>query len=293
MANTSVNATISKIKVVSKPFDFVRWLIIVIVFILTIGANSILRNLSIELESVVILIILSLVLTHGTKRYGFKNMLAFIIITWIVSNLFEALSVYMGFPFGKYHYTLAGPRILDVPVIIMPSYIAMGYLAWTLSLVLCGQYSQRLRGKHIFIVPFIATFIMVMWDVVMDPMEANVYKSWIWEDGGGYFGVPVSNYFGWFFVVYIILQFFAILISRFDTRGNENGFNKPFWIEAVVLYFIQGLSYLLKSISGSGNYEINTSMGLISIFTMIFIAILSAITICNSKRKSEIDYSKS
>ncbi|WP_207669017.1 carotenoid biosynthesis protein [Clostridium chromiireducens] len=59
---------------------------------------------------------------------------------------------------------------------------------------------------NVFLVPLIATFIMVMWDVVMDPITATVNKVWIWEDGGSYFGVPISNYLGWFLVVYIFLQ---------------------------------------------------------------------------------------
>lgn len=40
----------------------------------------------------------------------------------------------------------------------------------------------------------------------MDTITATVNKVWILEDGGSYFGVPISNYLGWFLVVYIFLQ---------------------------------------------------------------------------------------
>jgi putative membrane protein len=219
---------------------------------------------------------------HGTKRYGVKNMVVFFVITWIVSNSFEALSIHTGFPFGNYHYTIPGPRILEVPLIIMPGYFGMGYMAWTLSHILNGQYSKKIQGIQIFFVPLVASFIMVMWDIVMDPIAATINKVWIWQNGGAYFGVPISNYFGWFFVVFVFLQIFAIFISRHDTRESANNFNKLFWLEATAVYGIQGLSYLLQSIISSGNKEIYSSMGLISVFTMIFVTILSAISISNS-----------
>jgi putative membrane protein len=31
----------------------------------------------------------------------------------------------------------------------------------------------------------------------MDPVWANIDREWVWERGGGYFGVPFGNYFGW------------------------------------------------------------------------------------------------
>lgn len=267
----------------TKAFNLIRWFFIALIFVLTIIANVIsLGELNITLESIVTLMIFVITWLHGTERYGLKNMLVFLVITWIVSNAFEASSIYMGFPFGNYYYTLPGPRILEVPLIIMPSYFGMGYLAWTLSLVLNGHYSKRLQGRQVFLIPFIASFIMVMWDVVMDPMEANVYKSWIWKDGGNYFDIPMSNFFGWFFVVYVFMQAFAVFISRYDNVKNKKTFDKPFWFEAVAVFGVQGLSYILKSLAGSENMDLCSSMGLICFFTMIFVTIISAISISNA-----------
>jgi len=52
-----------------------------------------------------------------------------------------------------------------------------------------------------FAVPFIAAFVMVMWDLTFDPRASTIEHQWIWEQGGGYFGVPLTNYLGWFFTV--------------------------------------------------------------------------------------------
>ena len=90
----------------------------------------------------------------------------------------------------------------------------MGYLSWILANILTGQYSKKLGGKQIFIVPFIATFIMVMWDLTVDPISATLQGLWVWANPGPYFGIPLSNFFGWFLVVYIFLQIIAIYLQE-------------------------------------------------------------------------------
>jgi uncharacterized membrane protein len=47
-----------------------------------------------------------------------------------------------------------------------------------------------------FAVPIVAAFIMVGWDVCLDPASSTIAHIWIWENGGGYFGVPLTNYLG-------------------------------------------------------------------------------------------------
>lgn len=89
---------------------------------------------------------------HGIKYYGVKNLLIFFIICWVVSNFFEGLSIHTGFPFGNYHHNIAGPRIWDVLIVIMPAYFEMGYFAWILSLVINNQYAKKLSGIKTFVV---------------------------------------------------------------------------------------------------------------------------------------------
>jgi putative membrane protein len=281
-SSTNLNENIITTKK-NREFSFLRWSLIAVVFILyaslLFAPHSPLGGVA---RPVGALCICLLAFMHGFKRYRFRNMAIFFIVTWIVSNSFEALSIYMGFPFGNYHYTMGGPRILEVPLLIMPAYFGMGYMAWTLSNILNGQNGKRLKGVHVFLVPLIASFTMVMWDVVMDPIAATVGKVWIWEDGGSYFNVPISNYLGWFLVVYIFLQIFSIYISRYDMVEKEDSFNKTFWFEASIVYGLQGLSFIGQSLVETGNREIYSSMGLVCVFTMIFVSILSAITLYNS-----------
>jgi putative membrane protein len=232
-----------------------------------------------------VLAIFSAAFLHGNARYGFKNIVIFFIITWFISNFFEALSIQTGFPFGYYYYDkLVGPRIFDVPLIIMFAYFGTGYASWILAHILLGQYSKKLIGKSIFYIPLIATFIMVMWDVCMDPICSTIGSLWVWKNGGSYFGVPIQNYFGWFFVVFIAFQLFAIYISKFDsvhTNKIKLFTSKIFWMEAIALYGIQGLTQLINPINQTDHLNIYNSMAMITVFTMMFVTLLSFINLKN------------
>lgn len=208
---------------------------------------------------------------HGLERYGWKNMGVFFGITFFVSLFFEALSIQTGFPFGHYYYDkLIGPRLFQVPLIIMFAYFSMAYLSWTLSQILL-KFKNRT-----FIVPFVATFIMVMWDLCMDPLSSTVASLWVWPSGGAYYGVPHQNYFGWFLCVYTIFQLFAFYIF---TNESYYAAPKKFWREAIFLYGIQALVQLISPFTIATNRDIYGPMALITLFTMVFVALISYVTL--------------
>ena len=96
-------------------------------------------------------------------------------IAFIVSNFYENLSILTGFPFGHYHYTDAlGPKLFLVPLLISPAYFGCGYLAWSLAHVFVGVFGNKLRADQIWRVTLVAAFVMVMWDLTMDPRMAEI-----------------------------------------------------------------------------------------------------------------------
>ena len=267
-----------------KTFNKFRWSLILIFFIFNILLIYTYKNPNLlAVDSFIVTALLFLIAVfHGTERYGKKNLSIFFIITLVVSFFFENLSIATGFPFGFYHYspTLG---LLTVPLIIIFAYFAIGYLSWMLSHVLTGQYNRKLEGKQIFIVPFIAAFIMVMWDLTVDPISSTLQGLWVWSTPGAYFGVPISNFFGWFLVVYLFFQIFALYISKYDTIKFQKAteiFKKPYWSEAAAVYGITAIGTIL-SIFYEFN-DITISMALITVFTMIFVALLALINIWNN-----------
>lgn len=271
-----------------KTFNKLRWSLIVIFLIVNILLIFTYHNSNLlALDSFLVTAILFiLAIFHGRERYGGKNIAIFFLITWAVSFSFENLSIATGFPFGFYHYS-PSLGLLTVPLIIIFAYFAIGYLAWTLAHVLTGQYAKKLSGKQVFIIPFIAAFLMVMWDLTVDPISSTLQGLWVWTTPGAYFGVPISNFFGWFLVVYLFFQIFALYLARYDTLNPEKLSkisNKPYWMEAATIYGITALGTIL-SVFYQYN-DITISMALITVFTMVFVAILAVINIMNKKELS-------
>ncbi len=154
-------------------------------------------------------------LLHGALTYGWRGILIFLVICLGVSNAFENLSIMTGFPFGWYHYSDAlGPKLFLVPLLIGPAYFGMGYLSWALARAILGDENARLDGLRAFATPVIASFIMVSWDLTIDPIASTINGSWVWHNGGSYFGVPVSNFLGWYLTVYVFFQSFALYARR-------------------------------------------------------------------------------
>jgi uncharacterized membrane protein len=160
-------------------------------------------------------ILMGFAIVHGIRRYGWKHFVVFFIVAFVISWSYETLSILTGFPFGHYVYTdNLGPKLWLVPLLIMPAYFSMGYIAWTLAHVLLDRYDDRLAGADVVLVPALASFVMVMWDLCIDPASSTISGAWIWRDGGGYFGVPLLNFLGWYLCVFTIYLMFALYLQR-------------------------------------------------------------------------------
>ncbi len=273
-------------------FSKLRWSLIILFLISVVlmgaytkipGLNTIDSMTFNAVGSILVTVLMLLIVVlHGTKRYGKKNMLVFFLITAGVAYLFENINVATGWPAGHYSYT-SNLGLLPVPFVIVFNYFTMGYLSWMTSQILTRNYIKKLKNKMIFFVPLIAAFIMVMWDLGMDPINSTILQLYIWQNPGPYFGVPIMNFVAWFVVVFIFFQIFALYISKYDNSEKALKLsNKPYWYEAPVTYGIMGLYNILFVISYY-NY-LTLSMALITVFTMIFVLILALINVINNEK---------
>lgn len=96
----------------------------------------------------------------------------------------EAVGVATGFPFGRYHYTeVLFPHVLGVPVVMAA--------AWVVLFALVRQMAEP---------PWLAAGWMTAIDLVIDPLAVHRLNYWAWENGGPYYGIPWSNFAGWYAV---------------------------------------------------------------------------------------------
>jgi putative membrane protein len=153
-------------------------------------------------------------LIHGARVYRPRGILTFTLISMAVGFGTETVGVLTGFPFGHYYFTGAmGPKLFVVPLLMGPAYVGMGYVSWTVAWVILGPRSNDAAGQVVTL-PLAASFVMVAWDLSFDPALSTIGHYWIWVTGGAYFGVPVSNFLGWFLTNYLIYQFFMLYTQR-------------------------------------------------------------------------------
>jgi uncharacterized membrane protein len=180
--------------------EILVWLLIAIYAVASLLPSLAPHALPLDAQlALVVFLPLAFALLHGTTRHGIAAMAVFLILCLVVSNAFETLGVLTGFPFGHYVYTdVMGPKLFVVPLLIGPAYFGAGYTSWVLASILLGEIDRVPDRLAVVAIPLVAAFIMVGWDVCFDPGSSTLDRLWIWQKGGGYFGVPLTAYLGWY-----------------------------------------------------------------------------------------------
>lgn len=125
---------------------------------------------------------------------GWKKSIVFVLVGGLIGLGAELIGTNTGFPFGAYGYTdRLGPKILgDVPWFIPFSWYALS--------ILCYDLARRLSIGRWGRIITVAVF-MILWDVSLDPamnQGGGTFVFWMYPEGGAYFGMPLSNWAGWF-----------------------------------------------------------------------------------------------
>lgn len=135
-----------------------------------------------------------------------------------------------------------GPKFLQLPILLALAYLGMGYLSWIVALAILDLRDRPLSQTNLIFAPLLASVVLTAWDFAMDPVWAGIDHAWVWQNGGPYFGVPVSNFFGWLLTAYGFYQTFA-----FFERKKKRSVGAPpnYWRLAIVFYAVSAVGNLL------------------------------------------------
>jgi len=242
---------------------------------------------------------------HGLRSYGRRALLVFTALVFLIAWGFEMLSIMTGFPFGSYTYTeRMRPYIGHVPALVLPVYWVMGYVCWSMAQILLGLGPRNKRTNVIFL-PLVAAALMVTWDLSMDPLRSTLEMRWVWVDGGAHYGVPLSNFFGWFLVTWTMFQSFALFLrSRHADQVAKNPLKSPmtvgqfravdtgFWITIPLMYLTFAIEHMLRpfSVHNAGHFvtingatrtvaDFVAEIALLTGMTMVPIAVLGLLLV--------------
>jgi uncharacterized membrane protein len=143
-------------------------------------------------------------LAAGLADLGWRRTLGFLGWVGTLAWLSEFASTRVGVPFGRYHYTglTRGQELFvaNVPLMDSLSFAFLAYAAFALArAVLAEGTASRLT------LALLAGFLMMMLDVVIDPLAVRGDRWFLgplfyYAEPGVYFGVPLSNFAGWWLV---------------------------------------------------------------------------------------------
>ena len=186
-----------------------------------------------------VFVFLAAFLFSSIVNFGLRTTLFFMLFTYVVAFTCEWSSVHNGFPFGLYHYVAATRDreiwIAGVPFFDSLSFTFLAFASYTLALLISaplyreGVDLRLLETRALRRAPrvwMMAALFMTMVDWVVDPLSVLGDRWFLgrifWYDPPGpHFGVPISNYLGWYFVAAISIAIFQALDSRLNGGGEK------------------------------------------------------------------------
>jgi uncharacterized membrane protein len=151
-----------------------------------------------------VFVFLAIFLLAGAWDLGWRRALLFAGWVWPVAWLAEFSSTRTGIPFGLYHYTedTRGQElfIANVPLMDSLSFTFLAYASFCLARFVWGS-----RAPSVTALTLLSGGLMMLLDVVIDPLAVRgdrwfLGRIFYYPEGGPYFGVPLSNFVGWFVV---------------------------------------------------------------------------------------------
>jgi uncharacterized membrane protein len=179
-----------------------------------------------------VFIFLGAYLVIATRHLGAGRALAFLVLGYFISFSAEFWSIHFGFPFGEYLYIPATVNqeiwVAGVPLMDSLSYVFLAYASYALALVALtpggweeGCFSLRgeaaMQGSWRPLI--LGAVLMVTLDIVIDPVALRGYRWFLgqiygYPEPGVYFGVPLSNFGGWFLVALGLIRVLQFLVTR-------------------------------------------------------------------------------
>jgi hypothetical protein len=122
------------------------------------------------------------------------------------------------------------------------AYLGMAYCSWLLSLLIAG-YRKPIMGLRTVIVPLLASSVMLAWDLSMEADWSTIDRAWIWRDGGPFFGVPLTNFIGWYLTAFLFFQGFAFYCR--SKAPQPALVPRTYWRAGIFLYAVCAMGNLL------------------------------------------------
>jgi putative membrane protein len=245
-------------------------------------------------------------LLAAVLHLGWRAVLSFTVVGYLISFASEVSSINTGFPYGWYYYIDATSNrelwIFGVPFFDSLSYVFLSYCSYSTALLLLAP----LRGwrwnlvtletralRRSWAVLFLGSLLQTYLDIIIDPVSLQGHHWFLgqiygYREQGHHFGVPLSNYLGWWLVS--ALMIFAL--QRYASRPT--GPEPPVGVRPVPgkallgpLLYLSVIAFNLTMAVIIGEMTIAVT-GLFIIFLPLTISIIGIIRRTNRYHRDEL-----
>ncbi len=178
-----------------------------------------------------VFVFLSCYLVMGTLDLGLGRTLVFLVLGYLVAWAAEFSAIHTGFPFGLYLYIPATLDqelwVLGVPFMDSLSYVFLAYASFaTARLALGGLRPPAALHRSFGLTVLTATLMMTL-DIIIDPVALRGYRWFLgqiygYPEPGLYFGIPLSNFAGWWLVALVLGRLLQQLLSALPSSRPWN-----------------------------------------------------------------------
>lgn len=177
-----------------------------------------------------VFIFLLIYLLGCSLHLGLKRAVLFCIAGYAITWMSEYSSIHNGFPYGYYRYIEATKAdelwVYGVPFMDSLSYVFLAYASFSMAIIILSPV-MRIKGliyvletkkiRNALPATVLGALFMTYLDIIIDPVALRGDKWFLgkiheYPGGGVYFGVPISNFAGWFVVGFVLI----FTIQRID-----------------------------------------------------------------------------
>ncbi|HEX6315176.1 MAG TPA: carotenoid biosynthesis protein [Gemmatimonadaceae bacterium] len=178
---------------------------------------------------------------------GWRKGAAVAVTAATMSLVAELVGTSVALPFGDYSYSgLLGYRVMGLVPFPIP-------ISWFYMLVGCLVIVVRMTARSTtpWRVAVGAGLLMVAWDLSLEPAMVNT-GHWQWNSGAmfqalpawvnafftrdAFYGMPLSNWLGWFITAAVIARVMLLIIPAAEVRASAGTSSLP-----VALYLANGV----------------------------------------------------
>lgn len=195
-----------------------------------------------------VLVFFIVYLVGSSAQFGYRKTIIFAFVGYFLAWLSEFASIHIGIPYGHYYYIYTTKDIelwvFGVPLMDSMSFVFLAYASYSMALfVVCPVVFEN---RNIFVLEtkrhrqgvftrVLGAILFMYLDIIIDPVALQGNKWFLgqiygYAESGEYFGIPLSNFIGWFVVGFFLIMALQKIDAFFVRKGVSDKYapNWPF-----------------------------------------------------------------